>query len=264
MGKRWWFHIILFGATFATATLIQGVLYAISIMVILLAHELGHYFTCKKYGVKATFPIFIPMPNILGTMGAVIAIKSPIPHRRALFDIGISGPLVGLVFAFPAIVLGLTLSEVQFVPKDGMSLFLGEPLAFQWLAHLIHGPLPQGQDILLHPIAFAGWAALFVTSINLLPVGQLDGGHIVHAILGRNAKWVSWFVIAALIYLGHQYHPMWYIFTVIILLFVFRHPDPIDPVAPINRKRLLLGLFTYLLMILCFTPIPFETRFGVS
>jgi len=260
--KRWGLHVGLFIATFLMATWVQDSVYALTIMTILLAHELGHYFMCKKYGVEATFPIFIPMPNILGTMGAVIAMKSPIPNRQSLFDIGIAGPLVGLIVALPAIVIGLFLSDVVVIPKNGYALFLGEPLLFSWISSLIHGPIPENHDLVLHSIAFAGWAALFVTSINLFPVGQLDGGHMIHAMLGRHAHWVSWLTIGVLVFLGFQYHPMWFIFTVIIVLFVFRHPPPIEHVTPISRSRHILGLFTYALLFLCFTPVPFEFRFS--
>ena len=255
--KRWLLHISLFLVTFVTATMSGGPLYAIAIMSILLAHELGHYRTCKRYGVTATFPIFIPMPNILGTMGAVIAMKSPIPNRRALFDIGVAGPFMGLALAIPAVVVGLFFSKVAPAPQVG--LFFGEPLLFKLLSHWILGPIPQGYDTLLHPIAFAGWAALFVTSINLFPVGQLDGGHMMCALLGRRAKYVSWMTMGILAYLGIRYHAIWFVFMVILFL-LWRHPAPIDDVTPLDRKRVLLGCLAYALLIVCFVPIPFDYR----
>ena len=260
--KRWLIHGSLFVATFFTATTFLGPIYAATIMTILLAHELGHYCMCKKYGVAATFPIFIPMPNILGTLGAVITMKSPIPNRKALFDIGIAGPLVGLAFAIPALVIGLLLSEVKELPKDAQGLFLGEPLLFTWLSDWIVGPIPESHDIFLHPIAFAGWAALFVTSINLFPIGQLDGGHMLYAMLGIQARKISWLAVAALAFLGIQFEPMWFFFMALILIFVFRHPAPIDDQTPISLNRWKLAIFTYVLMALCFSPVPFDFRFS--
>jgi membrane-associated protease RseP (regulator of RpoE activity) len=258
--KSWVPHVVLFVLTFLTAYLVQGPLYAVTIMAILLAHESGHYFMCRRYGVQATFPLFIPMPNILGTMGAVIAMKSPMPNRKALFDIGVAGPLAGLAVAIPAILIGLHYSTVETLPKEGVHLYLGEPLLFQWLATHVFGTLPKDHDLFLHPIAFAGWAALFVTSINLFPAGQLDGGHVMFAMLGPRAKYVSWLVAAALCYLGFAYQPMWFIFTVLIFLFMFRHPSPIDPVTQLDRKRIVIGVLTFALQVICFVPIPFELR----
>ncbi len=259
--KRWVIHGALFLITFVTATAMQGPIYASSIMVILLGHELGHYVQCRRYGVAATFPLFIPMPNILGTMGAVIAMKSPIPSRKALFDIGVTGPLVGLALAIPACAIGLYFSEVKTLPKGGENLILGEPLLFQWLSMFILGPIPEGKDVYLHPIAFAGWATFFVTAINLFPVGQLDGGHVMYALIGeRNAKRVAWAVAAFMGYLAMQYHSMWFFFLVMILLFVWKHPPPIDDKIPISSGRKWLGVFTFFLLGVCFTPVPFEFR----
>lgn len=258
--KRWSLHISLFLLTFGTATLAQGPLYAVAIMAILLAHEMGHYLMCRKYGVAATFPIFVPFPNILGTMGAVIAIKSPIPNRKALFDIGVAGPLLGLALAIPAIAVGLLFSKVQLLPSEEVGLFLGEPLLFRWISTRILGPVPPGFDTVLHPLAFAGWAVLFVTSINLFPVGQLDGGHVMYALLGKKAKVVSWGMLPILFYLGAKYHPMWYFFMLIILLFIWKHPAPIDDSTPVDFKRVLIGCFVFALFLACFVPVPFEFR----
>lgn len=244
------------------ATLFHGPLYAVTIMGILLSHELGHYLMCKKYGVAATFPIFIPMPNILGTLGAVIAMRSPIPNRKALFDIGVAGPLVGLALALPAIIVGLHFSEIR--PMNEIAgketLYLGEPALFSWLSEKILGPIPSTQDVFLHPAAFAGWAVLFVTSINLFPVGQLDGGHMLYAMIGRRARIVSWGVVLGLVYLAFRINPMWFGFVVMILLFIFRHPAPVDDVTPIGRTRWLLGILTYVLMAVCFSAVPFDFR----
>jgi membrane-associated protease RseP (regulator of RpoE activity) len=257
--KRWFLHISLFVLTFGTTTWIQGPLYAVTIMAILLGHELGHYSMCRKYGVAATFPIFLPFPNILGTMGTVIAIRSAIPSRKALFDIGVAGPLVGLALAVPAIAIGLFFSNVVPVSSDRIGLFLGEPLLFQWLSKEIVGPIPAGFDTLLHPVAFAGWAVLFVTALNLLPTGQLDGGHVVYALLGKKAKYVSWGMIPLLAWLGYAYHPMWYIFLLILFL-IWKHPPPIDDETPIDETRKWIALLIFVLFVVCFVPVPFDYR----
>jgi membrane-associated protease RseP (regulator of RpoE activity) len=257
--KRKLLHATLFALTFVTATLVQGPLYAVAIMTILLAHEMGHYLMCRKYGVAATFPMFIPFPSILGTMGAVIAMQSPIPNRKALFDIGVAGPLLGLALAVPAVAIGLHFSRVEPIPS-GLGLFFGEPLLFRWISAWVIGPIPEGFDVYLHPVAFAGWAALFVTSINLFPVGQLDGGHLVYALFGKRAKLVGWGMLPLLFYLGRAYSPMWYFFLVIVGLFLFKHPPPLDDTLPIGRKRALLALLAFMLAALCFTPVPFDYR----
>ncbi|MFH1018971.1 MAG: site-2 protease family protein [Pseudomonadota bacterium] len=258
---RWLVHGALFASTFLMATLMQGPTYAAAIMAILLAHELGHYFTCRHYGVPVTFPIFIPMYNLFGTMGAVIAIKGRIPNRKVLFDIGVSGPLIGLAFAIPAIVIGIILSHVGSAPTEGTGVSLGEPLLFTWLARLIKGPIPETRQLILHPLGFAGWAALFVTSINLLPAGQLDGGHIIHALFGpRRGKWISWLVVATLLYFGYRYHPMWIVFAALIILLLLRNRPPAEYEASLSKGRWMLALLTCVLMILCFTPVPIDIR----
>jgi membrane-associated protease RseP (regulator of RpoE activity) len=257
--RKWLLNGFLFVATFATTTMALGPVYAVCIMSILLAHELGHYFTCKRYGVPATFPMFIPFPNILGTMGAVIGMKGPVPNRKALFDIGVSGPLTGMALAIPAVIVGVFLSKVGPKPDAGMTLTLGEPILFHWISLWLKGPLAPDSDIMLHPIGFAGWAALFVTSINLFPAGQLDGGHMMHSLFGQKiAKWIGWGVVALLGYLGFAYHPMWYFFGMIILLFTMRTPKPLEDETPVSTSRKLVALGTYILMALCFTPIPFN------
>lgn len=261
LSKRWVIHGGLFVLTFFTATLFQGPVYAFCIMTILLAHELGHYFTCRRYNVPATFPIFIPMLNILGTLGAVIAIKGSIPNRKALFDLGVSGPLVGLAFGIPAIVLGLFLSDTAPIPTEGPQLFLGEPLLFQGLAYLIKGNVPESHAIILHPIAFAGWASLLVTSINLFPAGQLDGGHMVYAMLGpKKAKLASIFSICALLLLGIFAHRMWLVFGLLVFFISRRHPPPANDRTILDRWRVYLGVATFILMLLCFSPNPLEFK----
>lgn len=252
-------NIVLFFATFLTTFFINGPWYSISIMTILLSHELGHYFMCRKYKVEATLPYFIPMPfPPFGTFGAVIKMKDQIPSKKALFDIGAAGPIAGLVFAIPATIIGLYLSDVM--PLTGSHyLSLGEPLLFSAISKMVFGTIPEGFDIMLHPVAFAGWAGLFVTALNLLPIGQLDGGHIMYALLGERKSRIV-FRIGILIFCliaGLVYHG-WIVFSILLLLFGFKHPPPIDPISGIDKKRRLIGIGMFILFLISFTPVPLK------
>ncbi|RME63046.1 MAG: site-2 protease family protein, partial [Nitrospirae bacterium] len=164
--------------------LLAGVPFSLSLMSILLAHEFAHFFASKFNRVEATLPHFIPVPSIIGTFGAFIKMKSPIVTRKALVEIGASGPLAGFVVALFVSAYGLSLSEVVAVKDTGAGLVLGDSIVFKGLSWLILGNIPEGKDVLLHPVAFAGWIGMFVTAMNLLPIGQLDGGHIAYALLG--------------------------------------------------------------------------------
>lgn len=251
-------NILLFIATFCTTFYINGPWYSISIMTILLSHELGHFFMCRKYNVEATLPYFLPVPfPPFGTFGAVIKMKGQIPSKKALFDIGAAGPIAGVIFAVPIIVIGLFCSEVA--PAQGTHyLSLGEPVLFSVIAKIVFGNVAEGFDIFLHPAAFAGWAGLFVTALNLLPIGQLDGGHIMYALLGEKSKFVYrigifiFCVIAVLVYHG------WILFAILLLLFGFRHPAPVDAITNIGSKRRLIGIGMFILFLLSFTPIPLK------
>jgi Predicted membrane-associated Zn-dependent proteases 1 len=155
-------------------------------MTILGVHEFGHYFAARRFGVDATLPYFIPFPSIVGTMGAVIKTKSPIPHRRALFYIGVMGPIPGFIVSLAAVIVGIMLSEIQpLPPAEGITPVFGDSILFGFIVHLFHSEIPAGFDIALHPFAWAGWIGFLVTSLNLIPIGQLDGGHILYSLLGR-------------------------------------------------------------------------------
>jgi membrane-associated protease RseP (regulator of RpoE activity) len=183
-----WIHVSLFVLTLASTAVTAGPLYGIAIMAILTAHEMGHYIQCRRYGVPATLPFFIPMPllNPFGTMGAVIRMSGPLYARRALFDIAVTGPIAGLVLALPMAMAGIRLSKVVDVSRlSETTMPLGDSLLFRALVWVVVGRIPEGRDLLLHPLAFAGWAGLFVTALNLLPVGQLDGGHVLYALFGN-------------------------------------------------------------------------------
>jgi len=247
---------------------IDGALYCVSIMSILLAHEMGHYLMCRRYGVQATLPIFIPMPlNIFGTMGAVIRIKSPIPHRRALFDIGVAGPLAGIALAIPVAVIGMRWSTVidTATVSSAASIQLGEPLFFRLLAYLHFGSLPPGHDVFIHPVAFAAWTGFFVTALNLLPVGQLDGGHVIYALFGRQSRYVFAGILGLLVTLSVTtvVLPSYGIIILLfILIFGFEHPPTIYDFVPLDAKRKLLALAVVIIFIACFTPYPLHVTMG--
>lgn len=239
-------------------------LYAAALMVILVGHELGHYLTCRRYGIRATLPYFLPGPPFIGTFGAFIRIKSPILFKRQLFDVGANGPLVGFALALPALVAGLALSRVApFAPSESTIVF-GEPLLFRLLAGLFFGPVPEGHAIVLHPVGFAGWVGLLVTAINLVPLGQLDGGHIAYAVLGRRARLVSRAMVAVLAVMGVFFHLTWLLVAGLILFFEFKsksrlnHPPVLDEDAPLGPKRLLLGALVAVIFVLSFIPDPVE------
>lgn len=253
-------NFILFIATSFTTYLINGPSYAICIMTILLAHEMGHFIMCRKYRVDATWPFFLPVPlPPFGTFGAVIKMKGHIPDKRALFDIGAAGPIGGLIFAIPITIIGLSLSEVLLIPKDSTSyLGLGEPLLFSFFTKMMIGEVAEGFDIVLSPIAFAGWAGLFVTALNLLPIGQLDGGHIIYALLGKYSGIVYKVGIGAFCIFTLFVYPGWIIFAVMLLLFGFKHPPPADPFIQLDFKRKCIGVLMLIVFLLCFTPIPLK------
>lgn len=236
-----------------------GWAYALTIMAILLAHEMGHYLMCRKYQIPATLPYFVPFPlNPFGTMGAVIRMKGIMPNRKALFDIGIAGPMAGLVVTIPAIILGWYLPETDPMTKlQESNLILGNSILFRQLSFLIKGYVPESHDILSHPIAFAGWAGLFVTALNLLPIGQLDGGHIIYAMFGANSRNIFYASLAGF-GVCTVFYPSWAIMFLLLLVFGARHPSPFDDYTPLDRKRIVLGVLMMVIFLLSFTPKPFK------
>ncbi|MHC4182376.1 MAG: site-2 protease family protein [Planctomycetota bacterium] len=253
-------NFLLLFATFFTTYYVNGLSYAICIITILLAHEMGHFIMCRKYQVDATWPFFLPIPfPPFGTFGAVIKMKGHIPDKRALFDIGVAGPIGGLIFAIPITIIGLCISEIHPIPKDSTSyLGLGEPILFSFFAKMTMGSVPKGFDIVLSPVAFAGWAGLFVTALNLLPIGQLDGGHVIYALLGRHSGIVYKAGIGVFCLFALFVYPGWILFAVMLLLFGFRHPPPIDPFTHLDFRRKCIGVLMLIVFLLCFTPIPLK------
>jgi len=257
--RRTWIHILLFICTVASTFIVGGPAYSISIILILLGHEMGHYFMSRRYGVRATLPFFLPFPfSPFGTLGAVIRMESTISSRKSLFDTGVAGPFISLLLSIPAIMIGLRFSEV--IPtsqlKEG-TIRLGDPLLFSFIQRLVLGEVPGNYDILLHPIGYAGWVGLFVTALNLLPVGQLDGGHIAYALFGKKSRIIFFIAIAVMAYITVFQNPGWLLLLILFILFGFRHPAPLDDETPLDGKRKLMGGIAFLAFFVSFTPAPF-------
>lgn len=242
----------------APQRLLGGLPFALSVMGILLAHELGHYLMCRRYRVDATPPYFIPAPTLIGTMGAFIKIRSAFPSRRSLFDIGIAGPIAGFVLAVPISVVGMLLSyPVEKVPSADIQL--GYPLLFRALHGLfmqLHlQPHQSISHLVLHPLAIAGWTGMFATALNLLPGGQLDGGHIVFAWSERAHKYVSWLTILALMPFAYYKWVGWLMWGVVLFVTGRRHPIVYDNDRLDTKRKALVG-FAVLMLVLSIVPAP--------
>jgi membrane-associated protease RseP (regulator of RpoE activity) len=242
--------------------IVRGLWYSGTILLILGTHELGHYLACRYYQVDASLPFFIPAPLLTGTLGAFIRIREPIPTKRMLFDIGAAGPFAGFVFAVPALFIGLSLSHVVRIPDDSPGLlWLGEPLLFKAAAWLTWGSIPDGYSLNMHPMAFAAWFGLLATALNLFPVGQLDGGHIAYAVLGRRSTQLTLVTIAVAIALTFV-STSWLVWTVLMVLMTLtfgpRHPRTLDEHVPLDRPRIWLAVAALVIFALCFTPNPIE------
>lgn len=233
--------------------LISGLPFSIAIMTILLAHEMGHYLTCRYYGIDASLPYFIPW--ITGTMGAFIRIRSPIPDRASLLEVGIAGPIAGFVFAVPTLIIALLNSSYARVAEH--SFGFGEPLIFKALEFLLHKTPPPGMDLRLHPIGYAAWFGFFATALNLLPVGQLDGGHVTYSLLGEWHLNISRAIVLILVPLGVFYWQGWLVWTTVLLVLGTRHPITLNDFSPLRPRHVGLGWFGLVMFILCFTPMPF-------
>ncbi len=271
---RLWVNILLLLATIGTTLfvgtlhagkdpfqnpyhLLSGIPFSLGLILILGTHELAHYLTARRLGVDATPPYFLPVPHpMTGTMGAFIKIRSPVPSRSALVRVGVAGPLAGFLVAIPVSIVGIALSTVREVPAGAPLLRLGTPLIFEFISRIFHGALPAGTDVVLHPLAFAGWLGMFVTALNLLPVGQLDGGHIAYAILGKKYRLFSYFIIGGLLLMGFFWlgWPFWAFLATALGL---KHPPPLDDITPLNRTDIVLAIAALVIMVLSFTPAPF-------
>jgi membrane-associated protease RseP (regulator of RpoE activity) len=252
------FHVLLFLLTVASTYFVGGPLYSAALMSILLAHEMGHYLMSRRYGIPTTLPYFIPFPfSPFGTFGAVIKMKGIIINKKALFDVGVAGPLSGFLVSLPFIVLGIKFSTIQLVGGNMSYLQLGDPLMFKLLQHILIGQIPEGYDLVLHPFGYAGWVGLFVTALNLLPIGQLDGGHIVYAVFGDRSKWIFGAVLTGLGIMAVFYSPAWLTLILLLLIFGMRHPEPLDADTELDGRRKFLAFVILLIFLLSFTPVPF-------
>jgi len=238
--------------------IIEGLPFSMTLMAILLSHELSHYYASKKHNMKATLPYFIPAPSLIGTFGAFIKMKSPIVTRKALIDIGAAGPIAGFLLSVIAVIVGLRYSSVIPVADTESILSLGDSLLFSLLSRLVMGVPPASHEILLHPVAFAGWIGLFVTSLNLIPIGQLDGGHISYAFLGERHKFISVILVGTLLLFGFLFWEGWAFWGVVMIVLGLKHPPVIYWEVPLDRKRVFVGVFALIIFILTFMPSPFR------
>ena len=292
--QRVWLHVLLFVLTFLTTTgvgarmshnfaanrpaftesdllgfahlwtqpgdLVSGLPFSVTLLLILLVHEFGHYFACTYYRVDASLPYFVPSPTLIGTFGAFIRVRTPIYSRRALFDVGAAGPMAGFVVLLPALFIGMLLSKVVPGIANSGDLVFGVP-AIQRLFEMLVFPGVRHQDIYLHPMARAAWVGIFATALNLLPIGQLDGGHILYSIAGRYHRTLSRVFVAVLVPMGIFYWP-WLVWAALLLFFGMRHPAIYDT-SPLGGARAKLAWVALALFLLCFMLAPLETN-GVS
>jgi membrane-associated protease RseP (regulator of RpoE activity) len=284
-------HIILFILTFVTTTLVGashyaaftsqfnrvepavswslllgGLWYSCGVLGILGAHEMGHYVACRYYKLNASLPYFLPFivpVNAFqtGTLGAVIRIRSPFPTRTILFDVGVAGPIAGFVVLVPVLFFGLAQSQVIELPTTGAGVYLGEPLLFQWATTLVLGPVRDGYGLNAHPMVFASWFGMLATALNLLPFGQLDGGHISYAALGRFSTPISILTVTGAVVMTFI-STSWLVLTVmmVVMLVVLgpRHPRVLYEHEPLSAGRRVLALVALIILALCFTPVPIE------
>jgi membrane-associated protease RseP (regulator of RpoE activity) len=239
---------------------VGGIAFAVPLMTILLCHEFGHFLQAVRYGVPASWPYFIPLPqSLIGTMGAVIVMQPGMGNRRSLFDIGITGPLAGLVPALMFTIIGLNLSEYIHVTPHTQAVMLGRPLIFDFLAEVILGPRPDGMAISMHPIATAGWVGIFITALNLFPIGQLDGGHVLYALLLKRAHGIAQMMLfaamAGVILFGYW---GWSLMILLLMLMGPIHPPTANDQVPLGTGRTILGWASLLFVPLGFTPVPFS------
>jgi membrane-associated protease RseP (regulator of RpoE activity) len=288
----WWKHILLLVLTLITTTFVGGLRYYLfltdfsrttvtlddwgfvtrgfwysgTIIAILGAHEMGHYFACRRYQVDATLPYFIPLllpvgGIQIGTLGAVIRIREMFPSRKALFDIGVAGPIAGFLVLVPALFLGMYMSSVTVSPPQENLITIGKPLLFRAVRWLVFGPLPEGSIVNLHPMVWAAWFGMLATALNLLPFGQLDGGHISYAALGRLSTPISLVTVFAATVMTF-FSLSWLLMTLLMLgmlaLFGPRHPPVLNEYEPIGTTRHIIAFAAVVMLILCFTPMPIQ------
>jgi membrane-associated protease RseP (regulator of RpoE activity) len=237
-------------------SIVLGVPFSFTLLSILGAHELGHYFTSRRLGINATLPYFIPFPHLIGTFGAVIKIRSPMPDRRALVEVGAAGPFAGMIFAIPAVIIGLKLSEIIEISELAGGISLGNSFLFWLFSRITIGSIAEGYDVILHPVAFAGWIGFFVTAMNLLPMGQLDGGHIAYALFGKRHRPLALVFFVLLLLFGLRWMG-WLFFGMMVMIMGLRHPPPLDDLTLLSPVHKYTSWIAFLLFVLTFTPVPF-------
>jgi len=240
--------------------IVKGLPFSLSLLGILLVHEFSHYFMSRRHGVDSSLPYFIPAPTLFGTLGAFITMRSRITTRNALMDIGSSGPIAGFLVSVAATVIGLTFSDVRAVSSSGETIILGDSLLFFLLTKLVIGSVPAGSDVYLHPVAFAGWIGFFVTSLNLIPIGQLDGGHIAYAILGERHRLISRLLIGVLLILGVFVFAGWAVWAILLFFLGSKHPPILYPDIQLDLGRKAVGILAFIIFILTFIPVPVMVR----
>jgi membrane-associated protease RseP (regulator of RpoE activity) len=241
----------------------RGIPYAASLLLILGAHELGHYFAARRHKLSVTLPYFIPLPSpfsAFGTMGAFIQLREPIRSRKSLLDIGAAGPLMGLVFAIPIVLIGLATSPVG--PVDGSGFVEGNSLLYALSKTLVFGRfVPAGDiDVTLNQMAYAGWTGLLITAINLIPLGQLDGGHILYALIGDRARWLYYPILAGTVALTLLVSESWLIWLALLFIFGRFYAVPLDAITPLDRRRRVVAVVALVVFLVSFVPIPFTFR----
>lgn len=284
--ERWWLHGLLFLLTFATTTyvganfavnfrpsllapgadtaatlgaLFRGAItFSVPLLLILLSHELGHYLMCRRYGVDASPPYFIPFPSLVGTMGAFIRIREPIRDKKQLFDIGVAGPIAGFLVCLPLLAWGITATRPNTSPvlSEGTILFR-YPILVTLFQKVLLGSTFTSVDAVEHPVFIAAWFGLFVTALNLLPLGQLDGGHALYAVFGRHQRTIAIPILIVLAFVGLHW-PGWYLWILLTLVIGIRHPPVLDEDQPLDRTRKLVAAAVLLIFVLCFAPVPLE------
>ncbi|MDO5580693.1 MAG: site-2 protease family protein [Planctomycetia bacterium] len=253
-----WIGSMMYGS----GTFLSGLWFSVPLMIILTAHELGHYFQSRRYRVGCSPPLFIPVPlPPFGTFGAVIRMDARIPNVKALYDIGISGPLAGLVPTLVFMIIGIALSSVEIISLSGGSLIFGEPLLFRWVSMLFFDRSIPGTDLILHPIGMAAWTGLFITSLNLFPMGQLDGGHVFYALLKRKAAWCSLILFSLIVFLVIFYEQWnWSLMILLVMFFGIEHPPTCDDSVALGLPRKVLGWLTLAFILIGFTPNPISEQ----
>ncbi|MEA2626299.1 MAG: hypothetical protein QOD06_2344 [Candidatus Binatota bacterium] len=273
-------NLVLFAATLVTTTIAgalnanvpanrllvewrAGLPFSLSLMGILLAHEMGHYLMAKRHRVPATLPFFLPGPPLLiGTFGAFIRMKASPRDRRALFDIGAAGPWAGFVVALPITIAGLAWSRVEPIPPELGGFYFGDSLLFKALSALIVGRIPYGFDVVLHPVAMAGWFGLFVTALNLLPVGQLDGGHVIYSMFGRRHRVIARTFLVTILALGFLGWAGWFVWAVLVTFAGIDHPPTLDRATQLDPTRATAAWATLALFVLTLVPVPITALEG--